>query len=61
MKTSELVRKVKKAGCHIKRHGSRHDVWVNPTTGETFSLPRHPSEEVPKGTAEQIMKAAGVK
>ena len=35
MKHSELIRKLKKAGCLLKRHGASHDVWLNPKTGGT--------------------------
>lgn len=61
MKASELARIAKKKGCYIKRHGSEHDIWINPKTGKTAGIPRHQSKEVPKGTAEQIQKDLGLK
>ena len=61
MKTSELVKKVKKIGCYLVEHGKEHDKWHNPVTGKDFRMPRHPSKEIPAGTAEQIMKDAGLK
>ena len=61
MKASELTRLAKKHGCHIKRHGSEHDIWINPKTGDTASIPRHQSKEVPTGTAESIKKNLGLK
>jgi predicted RNA binding protein YcfA (HicA-like mRNA interferase family) len=61
MKASELTRLAKKQGCYILRHGSRHDIWINPATGGTASIPRHKSEEVPTGTASQILKNLGLK
>jgi predicted RNA binding protein YcfA (HicA-like mRNA interferase family) len=61
MKTSELTRYARKRGCRILRHGSEHDIWVNPQTGETASVPRHKSKEIPTGTANTIMKKLGLK
>ena len=61
MKASELTRSAKKHGCHIKRHGSEHDIWINPMTGNTARIPRHPSKEVATGTALNIMKELELK
>ena len=61
MKTSELVKILKRNGCYLQRHGSSHDIWVSKVTGRRFSVPRHPGGEMPKGTAERILKDAGVK
>lgn len=48
MKISELTRLISRAGCYLLKHKTRHDLWINPATGETFLIPRHQSEEVPK-------------
>jgi len=61
VKASELIRLAKKYSCYIKRHGSEHDIWVNPKTGNTARIPRHPSKEVKTGTAERIKKDLGLK
>lgn len=61
MKASELVRLAKKHGCIIKRHGAEHDIWINPKTGKTASIPRHQSKEVATGTAHNIIKDLGLK
>jgi len=61
MKASELTRLAKKYGCHVKRHGSEHDIWINPKTGNTARIPRHQSKEVATGTAENIKKDLGLK
>ena len=61
MKASELVRLVKKYGCRIARHGSEHDIWINPKTGGTAEIPRHQSKDIHKGTAHKIMKDLGLK
>jgi len=60
MKASELTRLAKKCGCHIKRHGAEHDIWVNPKTGNTARIPRHKSKEVATGTAKNIIKDLGL-
>ena len=61
MKVSELTRLAKKKGCYIKRHGAEHDIWINPKTGNTARIPRHPGKEVATGTAHNIMKDLGLK
>ena len=61
MKASELTRLAKKNGCHIKRHGSEHDIWINPKTDGTARIPRHQNKEVATGTAHSIMKDLGLK
>ena len=59
MKISELIKIVSKAGCRFLRSGGRHDIWVN-QKGEKFPIPRHQSEEVPKGLEKAAKKWAGV-
>jgi len=61
MKASEITKLAKKKGCYIKRHGSDHDIWINPKTGNTARIPRHQSKEVATGTAQSIMKDLGLK
>ena len=61
MKVSEMKRKLKKAGCYKVREGTRDEIWCSPKTGEEFALSRHNTEELPPGTANSILKAAGLK
>jgi predicted RNA binding protein YcfA (HicA-like mRNA interferase family) len=61
VKASELTRLAKKHGCRIKRHGSEHDIWINPKTGSTARIPRHQSKEIATGTAQNILRALGLK
>jgi Predicted periplasmic or secreted lipoprotein len=61
MKVSELVKLAKKKGCRIFRNGSEHDIWINPLTGKTAPIPRHPSKEIATGTANRIMKDLGLR
>jgi predicted RNA binding protein YcfA (HicA-like mRNA interferase family) len=61
MTYSELKRELKKSGCFIHHHGSRHEIWESPITGQQFPVGRHDAQEVPKGTLGSIKKAAGLK
>ena len=61
MRTSELVKLLKKHGCYQVREGSRHEIWYSPITGKEFQVGRHQSEEVKTGTANRILKDAGLK
>lgn len=61
MKTSELTKMLKKAGCFMVDHGAEHDKWHSPITGKDFRVWRHPSREIPTGTANKILRDAGLK
>lgn len=61
MKTSELIQKLKKGGCSLTKHRTRHDEWYSPKTGKSFIVPRHGAKEISSGTADSILKAAGLK
>lgn len=59
MKTSEVIKLLKKHGCYILRHGKRHDIWYSPITGKEFPVDRHQSQDMAKGTYNGIRKDAG--
>lgn len=59
MKTSELLKILKKNGCCFIRHGKRHDIWFSPTTNKQFPVPRH-KDEMKAGTAKSILDDAGI-
>lgn len=62
MRTSELVKIISKdKKCYFIEHGKEHDKWHSDITGKDFMIPRHPSKEIPKGTANRILKDAGLK
>lgn len=42
MKRSALIRELVKSGCHLKRHGAKHDIYANPAKGRQAPVPRHP-------------------
>ena len=55
MKTKQFVKVLKENGCILLRHGSRHDIWLNTKNGKVCSVPRHGSQEMPKGLACKIL------
>lgn len=61
MTASEMVRLLKKNGFKLKNHGKEHDTYHNPKTGAQVQIPRHPSKELKTGTANQILRDAGLK
>ena len=38
MRTSELVKLLKKHGCYQVREGARHEIWYSPITGKEFQI-----------------------
>lgn len=61
MRYSEVIRKLKKAGCSFHSHGKNHDWWYSPITGIKFQVLRHQSQEAVSRTVENISKQSGVK
>jgi len=62
MKYSELERLLKKTTkSRWYRGGSRHPIWYNPETDDFFEMSYHKSEEVAKGTLNDILKKSGAK
>ncbi|HUU98687.1 MAG TPA: type II toxin-antitoxin system HicA family toxin [Phycisphaerae bacterium] len=52
MKRSALLRHLRRHGCVLKREGTRHSLWMNPTNGAVETVPRH--NEIPEGLARKI-------
>jgi len=59
MKRTELIRELREAGCVLERHGARHDVYLNPATGQKQSVPRH--TEIDNALAKHIKKYLSLK
>lgn len=59
MKTSELLKLLKKNGCYLIRNESNHDIWFSPITNKQFAVLRHKTEIKIK-TLKNIMKDAGI-
>lgn len=41
MKRAALLRHLRRHGCHLKREGGSHSLWINPENGEVEAVPRH--------------------
>lgn len=55
MKRVDLIKTIEAAGCVLVRHGSKHDVYRNPATGEIQPVPRH--REIDEQLARKIVRA----
>ncbi len=54
MKLRDLERKLRIAGCYLKREGGSHSLWVNPKNGVIEAIPRH--KEIKEPLAKKILK-----
>lgn len=61
MKVSELTKLLRNNCCYFVEHGKEHDKWHSDITQKDFRIPRHKGKEIPKGTADRILKDAGLK
>jgi len=57
MKRRDLERRLRVAGCYLKREGGAHSLWINPKTGVIEAIPRH--TEVKEPLARKILKSLG--
>ena len=55
MKKTELEKKLRMAGCYLKREGASHSLWINPKTGVLEAVPRH--KELKEPLARKILKS----
>lgn len=58
MKRTELIRRLEQSGCLLLRHGGRHDIYLNPATGQRQPVPRH--SEIDEPLARHIKKNLGI-
>ena len=57
MKTNELLKILREAGCEPLREAKgSHQIWHNPETGKRSVVPIHPSKEVGTGLEKKILK-----
>jgi mRNA interferase HicA len=54
MKRRDLERRLRIAGCYLKREGNSHSLWINPKNGVTETVPRH--SEIKEPLAKKILK-----
>jgi mRNA interferase HicA len=55
MKRIDLERKLRIAGCYLKREGGSHSLWMNLKTGVIEAVPRH--KEIKEPLAKKILKS----
>jgi predicted RNA binding protein YcfA (HicA-like mRNA interferase family) len=58
VKRSEFIRQLEQRGCLFHRHGSRHDIYLNPATGQKQPVPRH--NEIDDALAKHIKRFLGL-
>ena len=54
MKRQDLERRLRIAGCYLKREGRSHSLWINPKNGVIEDVPRH--IEIKEPLARKILK-----
>ncbi len=57
MKRRALEKRLRMAGCYLKREGAEHALWVNPSTGAIEAVPRH--TEIKEPLARKILRTLG--
>jgi len=55
MKRTLLEKKLRMAGCYLKREGASHSLWINPKTGQIEAIPRH--QDIKEPLANKIIKS----
>ena len=60
MNSTEVIKKLKKAGFQKGRKGSNHDIYKHPD-GRMTPVPRHKGKDIPIGTLRKIEKLSNVK
>ncbi|MBD3306024.1 addiction module toxin, HicA family [candidate division KSB3 bacterium] len=58
MKRAQLIRELVHAGCYLKRHGKRHDIYANPRNGKQSPVPRH--QEIKNSLVKLIKMQLGI-
>jgi hypothetical protein len=59
LKRQAFIRELTAAGCYLKRHGKKHDVYANPSNGKTAPVPRH--TEIRDSLCDLIRKQLGLR
>ncbi|WP_091332046.1 type II toxin-antitoxin system HicA family toxin [Allochromatium warmingii] len=55
MKRQKLIELLINHGCLLLRHGKKHDIYHNPTTGASEPVPRH--NDINEHLAKHILKS----
>ncbi|NCA86449.1 MAG: type II toxin-antitoxin system HicA family toxin [Clostridia bacterium] len=57
MKRRLLEKRLRMAGCYLKKEGASHSLWINPKNGHIETVPRH--ADIKERLALKILKAMG--
>jgi hypothetical protein len=57
MKRRLLEKRLRRAGCYLKREGAEHALWINPATGVVEAVPRH--ADIKEPVARKILRNLG--
>ena len=58
MKRNQFIKIIIKQGCYLKRHGNKHDLYLNSKNGKVAPIPRHP--ELKESLCKLIKKQLGI-
>jgi len=58
VKRHDLIRQLVAEGCYLKRHGTKHDIYINPKNKRSAPVPRH--SEIKESLCELIRKQLGI-
>lgn len=61
MKTTELIKRLKVAGCWFVEEGKNHSWWWSPITNRRFQVPRHTTHDIGWALLREIEKQSGVR
>ena len=59
MKRRALIKELVDAGCYLRRHGKRHDIYMNLKSGRKAPIPRH--SEIKDSLCELVRRQLGLK
>ncbi|MEK7806565.1 MAG: type II toxin-antitoxin system HicA family toxin [Chloroflexota bacterium] len=59
MRRRHFIRELVDAGCYLRRHGSKHDLYTNPKNGKGAPVPRH--SEIKDSLCGLIRRQLGLK
>ena len=58
MKRRDFIKELKRAGCKLRSHGAKHDLYVGPNSTYPVSVPRH--TELSNDLCKEIRKELGL-
>jgi predicted RNA binding protein YcfA (HicA-like mRNA interferase family) len=61
VKFREIVRLIEEDGWQLSRQRGSHRQYSHPTKPGKMTIAGHPNKDVPKGTAANILRQAGLK